>query len=83
MAVSELDVLLGKRMKELRERSGLSLSEVASRLGMSKSSIHAYEKGKARLYWDTMIHLCRIYGVSYDDIATEIQVEYNSRKLFK
>lgn len=78
MSSSEIDILLGQRIKELRERRGLSLSEVATKLKMSKSSIHGYEKGKVRIYWDVLIQLCKIYDVDYGKFADSVQKEYNS-----
>lgn len=37
--------MIGKRLKELRKEKGLTLEELAERIGTSKQTIHRYENG--------------------------------------
>jgi transcriptional regulator with XRE-family HTH domain len=41
-----MEVAIGKRIAELREKRGLTLSQLAKLVGMSKSALWAIEQGK-------------------------------------
>lgn len=40
-----MSITMGNKIKNLREKAGLSQTELADKLGLSKSVISAYEKG--------------------------------------
>lgn len=40
-----MNTTMGAKIKELREKAGMTQTELADRLGVSKSVISAYEKG--------------------------------------
>ena len=48
-AVSEAHVVLGRAIREARERAGLSQAEVARRAGMSRSYLWGIETGRRNL----------------------------------
>ena len=83
MSANELDVLIGQRLKEIRDRKGLSLNDVAERIGKAKSTYRDYEIGKSRMFWDVLIDICRVLDIDYSEFVDSVQKEYNSRKLFK
>ena len=53
----------GKRIAELREKSGLSQQEFADRIGVSQRQVSAYEMGKDRPRRSTRLNICREFLV--------------------
>lgn len=58
----------GKRMEQLRKSKGMTLSDVAERLGVSKPTVWAWEKGKARPIEDRFPALARVLGIDQDEL---------------
>jgi len=54
------------RLKELREKFGLSQIELGNRLGVTQQSVFAWERGKTSPQIQTAITLAQFYGVSLD-----------------
>lgn len=54
------------RLKEARERSNMKQSMVGQKLHVSNSTIHGYEKGKAKPDPKTLVSLSDLYDVSVD-----------------
>lgn len=61
---------LGARLGRLRREAGLTLADVAARLGVSKPTVWAWEKGKARPLPERMDAIAEALGVASDQIAT-------------
>lgn len=57
-------MLLDKRLKEMRKKEGLTQEELASRIGLTKTSICCYENGTRTPTLDTLI-----------DLSNELNVE--------
>lgn len=64
----ELDkIVIGKRIKSLRQEIGLTQEELANKLGLNnKSSISQYEKGDAVPSDDIKFQMCNIFNCSLD-----------------
>ncbi len=58
----------GKRIEQLRKARGMTLSDVAERLGVSKPTVWAWEKGKARPIEDRFPALARTLGVEEQEL---------------
>ena len=56
----------GIRLKELRERRGLSQSEVADRLEVTRSTISGYERNTITPSLDQLVRLAVLYHSSLD-----------------
>ena len=56
----------GLRLKELRERRGLSQSEVADRLEVTRSTISGYERNTITPSLDQLVRLAVLYHASLD-----------------
>lgn len=65
------------RLKEAREKSNLSLSDVSEMLGISQQSLIKYEKGEVSPKINWLEKLCKKYNVTIDYIL------YNSSELSK
>lgn len=57
---------LADRIKSLRESAGLTQSEIARRLGISRSGVNAWEMGLSVPSTQYIVELARTYGVSTD-----------------
>lgn len=55
---------MGARIKKLRETSGITQTELAGKVGVSKSVVSAYEKGIRNPSNKTLQLIADIFGVS-------------------
>ena len=55
-----------KILRELREKRGLTLEQVAEGVGLRNQYISNYELGKRRPDYDTLCKLADYFGVSVD-----------------
>jgi transcriptional regulator with XRE-family HTH domain len=60
---------LGTRLNRLRREAGLTLADVAARLGVSKPTVWAWEKGKARPLPERLDAIAAALGVDADHLA--------------
>lgn len=59
---------LGKRLEQLRKGRGLTLADIARELGVSKPTVWAWEKGKARPLDDRLPAIAAALGVDSSDL---------------
>ena len=55
-----------RRLKELRDRRGISQLKLAMDLGLSQNSVSRYESGAREADYKTLIALADYFGVSVD-----------------
>ena len=60
---------LGKRLNRLRREAGLTLADVAAALSVSKPTVWAWEKGKARPLPERVDAIAAALGVTRDALA--------------
>jgi transcriptional regulator with XRE-family HTH domain len=63
---------IGRRLRLRREERGLSLRELARRLGISPSAISQFETGKSRLSVSTLYAVVTELGISLDELFSGI-----------
>ena len=63
------EMQFGKKLKELRERSGLFQKDLAVELDILPSSISQYEKGKNLPEMPVLIKMADYFGVSLDELV--------------
>ena len=61
----------GVRLRELREREGLSQSGLAERVGIPIDSIQNWEQGRTRPRIEALGKLARALGVTVDELVQE------------
>lgn len=59
---------LGAKLNRLRRERGLTLADIAARLGVSKPTVWAWEKGKARPVPERMEAIAAALGVSAEEL---------------
>jgi transcriptional regulator with XRE-family HTH domain len=60
----DIYVKIGRKLKDLRETEGLKQSEVADKVGLTRSSIANIEQGRQKIQIDTLYDLAYLYKVS-------------------
>ncbi|MGD9778025.1 MAG: type II toxin-antitoxin system antitoxin SocA domain-containing protein [Methanosarcina sp.] len=84
--VSIMDALMekiGNRIKEIREREGLSQEELAEKMGISRVAVSQIENGKRKICTEELIALSKIFNVSTDillDLEKDIEVIFEKSK---
>ena len=61
--IKELDVYVGKRLREKRQKLGMTLAYVAERLSVSHQQIQKYEQAQSRISAGMLYHIGQLYGV--------------------
>ena len=62
--------LFGQRLEKLRKGRGMTLAQVADQLGVSKPTVWAWEKGKARPVADRIPALAEVLGVEEEELSS-------------
>ncbi len=65
-----LRLILGVKLRSLRQSQGLGLKDVAGRAGLSVSYLSEIEKGKKYPKPDKLVDLAHALGVAYDDLVS-------------
>jgi transcriptional regulator with XRE-family HTH domain len=59
---------IGRRIRELRRRQGMTQIELAAELGINQSAVSDYEKGEVRIHAAMLAGLAKVLKVSADEI---------------
>lgn len=65
--MTTIDIELGKWLEEKRTEKGFSLQQVADKLGVHRSTVHYWEKGKRKMYASALMEYCDVLGVNLED----------------
>lgn len=60
---------LGPRLKQLRQRRGTTLTELAAETGISTSTLSRLEAGLRRPTLEQLLPLARVHGVTLDELV--------------
>lgn len=64
-------VLIGKRIKEFRNKYKYTQTELAEKVGVTKSTIAAYENDSRTPSYDVLIKLANVFRVKVDSLLVE------------
>lgn len=64
---------LSKKLKDLREKKGLSPEELAEKIGFAKSTIWAYESGKKQISVSHLARIADFFEVSVDGLLDRVE----------
>ena len=59
-----MEFTMGAKIKELREKEGMTQTELADKLGVSKSVVSAYEKGIRNPSYKILTQIAKIFNVT-------------------
>src|SRR6202008_2526717 len=80
LAKDSVDVLVRRRLRELRMQRGLTLEDVAQKAQMDVSTLSRLESGKRRLALDHLPRLAAALSVSTDELVREPAAEDPRRR---
>lgn len=64
--------IIGAVFAEHRIEKGYSQQYVADKMGVAKSTVHYWEKGKRQMYAHQFMELCDVLSLDASEIAEEI-----------
>ena len=64
-------VLLGKRIKELRNKYRYTQTELAELIGVTKSTVAAYENDSRQPSYEVLIKMSHVFKVSIDSLLLD------------
>jgi transcriptional regulator with XRE-family HTH domain len=67
----ELLTALGGKVKSIRQEKGLTLEQVANKIGKDRQSIHKLEKGLFNPSYIYILEVCRGLGIKVGDLIGE------------
>jgi DNA-binding XRE family transcriptional regulator len=67
-------------IKKLRQERGFHQSEIAEKIGVSRTSYIAFEKGKKELSFSQAIKLAEIFGISLEDVESGLKPDFEKYK---
>lgn len=70
---------LGERLRELRKKNNLSQDALAKRLSISRQAVSRWENNLSTPDLQTLINICKLYGISLDAFVDDIKFN-NIRK---
>jgi len=74
-STSEIDALVGKRLKARRLTLGLSQAAVAAKVGISYQQVHKYEMGQNKVYVGRLIQFCKVLEVPVRWFLKDIPID--------
>lgn len=71
------------KLREIRHRAGLTMKELADRIGCSESAVSQYETGKRQPDYETLLKISDYFGVSVDDILGNGKADQETERLLE
>lgn len=62
----------GSAFREFRKRNNFTIEEVTNKLNKSKVWLSEIENGKKNIYFENAKKLCKLYGITLDDVSNLI-----------
>lgn len=59
-------------LRQARRNSGLTLSKAAQALGINKSTLSKYERGKSKVKSEILLKMADIYGLPIEELLKEV-----------
>lgn len=82
LIMEELNLIIAKNICEYRKKCNLTQSELASLVNFSDKSVSKWEHGESIPDIYVLINLCKIFGISINDLTTEHKT-YKISNFFK
>lgn len=73
--------MFGNRLKELREKQGMTQNDLADHLSVSRQSIGGYEKGTTEPPFEIVVKIADKFNVTCDYLLSRTDEKYNFNSL--
>ena len=67
--MKDTKIIIGEWLKEKREERSLSLQQAANKIGVAKTTIYYWEKGKRSIYADDLINYAKALGADINELV--------------
>lgn len=71
---------LGARLRELRERAGLSVDEAAEKVGLHRTTWYDYQAGRTIPDFLVVVQISRVLGCELMDLVPDAFLSVDERK---
>jgi transcriptional regulator with XRE-family HTH domain len=78
--MTETFMTTGEKIRKIRKMSGMTQEELASKLSVTRQTISRYESGASVIDLETAATLCRLFQISLDEFADDMQKEKKAMK---
>lgn len=68
----DMNVVIGETFAKYRKEKGFSQQYVADRMGVGKTTVHYWEKGKRQMYAHQFMELCAVLGIDPSAVSKEV-----------
>ncbi len=70
---SDIDIEIGRRLRQARLRLSLTQEEVGAKIGVTHQQIQKYERGETRLTLSTLARLRCVLSIEADDLLPPLR----------
>ena len=63
---------LGEIVRNARIDRGMTMKDLAVRVGITESAIHHYEMGVRKMSFDTFVDICKALGLDSIEVAKKV-----------
>lgn len=65
----------GENFRKARKIKGISVADIAKKINKTETTIYKYERGDLMPDIETVLQICNVLGVNFDDLTTTKKVE--------
>lgn len=65
----------GEQLRKARKSKGISIAEIAKKLNKMETTVYKYERNVLMPDLQTVLEICNILDVGFDDLATRVKIE--------
>lgn len=74
----QINIEIGARIKEEREKAGLTQERFSELIGLGTKSVSAFERGTVGISFTTLKKICQVLSVSSDQILFGQRVQHEN-----
>lgn len=75
-----MNIEIANKLLKLRKEKGYSQEQLAEKLGISRQAVSKWERAEASPDTDNLIELCKLYGVSLDELLLNAKPKEDKEK---
>lgn len=81
--INYCDAIVGTNVRTVRERLGISQSQLANRMGIAHTRVSEVERGRYRLRLETVFQFAEALGVTPESLIIEPRTMNEMRKKYR